>query len=94
MDKAFFGNIGKKIKTLAFVLFVIGILISFVLAIISFLSFVALEEVGMGLLSAFVTLLIGFLSSWLSNLLLYGFGQMIDSTEIIKRKMNYKDEQV
>ena len=89
MEKALFGNIGKKIKTLAFVFFVIGILISFVIAVMSFLTFLGLEQTGMGLLSAICVLLIGFLCSWLSNMLLYGFGQLIDNTEMIKRKLNH-----
>ena len=70
-----FKNIGGKIKTLAIAITSAGILVSI------FLGFVLSDKdnLKLGILIAIV----GSLISWISSFLLYGFGQLIDNSDII-----------
>jgi hypothetical protein len=68
-----FDNIGEKIKKLAVVLTVLGIIGSIIFAIILWAN----ELIGAGFLALFV----GILSSWVGSFLLYGFGELIDNTK-------------
>ncbi len=82
-----FDNIGQKIKILAKVLCLIGIIVSIIAAIIMF-SFVdtssmaSKDSIYMGIGLAF--LLIGSLLAWGSSLFMYGFGELIDNVCDIK----------
>ena len=72
-----FENIGGKIKTLAKVVCWIGIIVSVIL--------------GLGLLSrnAITALLfigIGSLGSWIGSFMTYGFGQLIENTDILVKQ--------
>ncbi len=78
-----FNNIGGKIKGLATVVTVLGMVASVIV-------FIAIWII-MGLVGFFVGALIGaigFLVSWLGSFLLYGFGQLIESAENIEAKLN------
>ncbi len=67
-----FDNIGGKIKTLATVVTIIGIVAS----VIAGLYFMIEEEFGLGL----VIIIVGALSSWIGSFLLYGYGELIEKT--------------
>lgn len=69
-------NVGKKIKRLARVVAVIGIVIS----VISGISMIYTS-----FLSALIIAAIGSLFSWLSTLVLYGFGELIENVSDVKR---------
>ena len=79
--KEMFDNIGGKIKGVAKFITWLGIIAS----VISFLIIVSIGEnelIGLG----FILLVVGCIGSWLSSLMLYGFGQLIENTEIIAEK--------
>jgi hypothetical protein len=69
-----FDHIGSKIKTLATILTVIGIVLSFFCGLT-----LLLNEEGSGL----VIMILGSLCSWLGSFLLYGFGQLIENSDKI-----------
>lgn len=71
-----FDNIGKKIKTLAKVICWAGIIASFIGAIIIYEEF---EEI----IFCILTLAVGALISWVGSFTLYGFGQLIDNSDIL-----------
>ena len=75
-----FNNIEKKIKGLAKVLFIVGMLVSILLGII----FIATDMVVVGLVLIFVGLPLSLISSWL----IYGFGELIENTGV---DGNYKN---
>lgn len=80
-----FSNIGEKIKTLAEVICIIGIVASIIAAIVMFSN----SEIGLG----FLLLILAPLLFWISSFTLYGFGEIIvllkqnidKQTEIIKK---------
>jgi len=75
-----FNNPGKKIKTFAVVVFWIG-------CTFAFLSFFACQIIGTvehepgTMILGLVSLILSPLFSWISSLLLYGFGQLIDNSD-------------
>ena len=75
-----FNNIGLKIKKLAKVLCWIGI-------IISVISGIAMMASGNGgaVLTGLLVIGLGSLISWLLTLTLYGFGQLVDNSDIIAK---------
>lgn len=66
-------GIGGKIKTLAGVITCIGILLS----IVSGVTLMVLDYVVAGIF----VMLAGFLFSWVSTFILYGFGQMVENSD-------------
>ena len=71
-----FENIGGKIKTLAQVVAILGVIVSVIAGL-----FVLDDSALYGVLIAFV----GSVLSWISSLFIYGFGELIDkTTEIAK----------
>lgn len=75
-----YDNIGSKIKTLAQVVFVIMAIISIISGIVIILSDDG--AILIGILSA----AIGVLLSWVGTFFLYGFGQLIENTDILVRE--------
>ena len=81
-----YGQIGKKIKTLAEVVAIIGIIINILLGIIlavvvhSFLLFLLIS-------------IIGSLLCWISGFFVYGFGELIDKTSAIAQHMGASPEE-
>ena len=73
-----FNNIGSKIKAVAQVITWIGIISS----IIGGIVIMALQESPIGVL----VIIGGSFISWLSSLTLYGFGQLIENTDIIAER--------
>lgn len=82
-------NVGGKIKGVAQTFTVIGIIISVLLFIVLMIPAgeAAREGSGTELIFPFVVLIIGCLFSWLSSLVLYGFGQLIENTDTIARNI-------
>lgn len=70
-----FDNVGRQIKTLSKFLFWVGIILS---VIIGF--FYAINDTSTALLGLII-LICGCFGSWVSSLLLYGFGQLIENTD-------------
>ena len=81
-----FNNIGEKIKIFAEVLTLLGIVAS----VITGFVFIAIsyDTMLMGLLIC----IFGPLVSWLSSLTLYGFGQLIENSDILVEQ--YKNKPV
>ena len=77
-----FSNVGTKIKKLAKILAWIDIIISIIGGVIMF--FAGLfdpEYLWFLIFLAPVTVLLGFLLAWLSTVLLYGFGELIEKSQ-------------
>ena len=72
-----FNNVGGKIKAVAATITWIGIGISVLLGLITMLASSRM------LLTGILTILIGSLVSWVSSLTLYGFGQLIENSDIL-----------
>ena len=75
-----FDNIGGKIKTLAMVVTWVGIIAS----VLSSFIFLVIDD-DMFIIGGVVAVF-GSLLSWASSLVLYGFGQLIENTDIIAKK--------
>lgn len=73
-----YNNVGAKIKTLAEVLCAMGILASFIIGAIGIQS---------STFFAIVFIILGCFVSWISFMLLYGFGELIDET-VANRETN------
>ena len=71
-------NIGKKIKILATVIFIMG-------AIVSLVEGIYLISHDM-VLGGFIAILFGPVLSWASSFLVYGFGEIIDTLHKIEGK--------
>ena len=86
-----FNNIGHKIKTLAKILCWIGIVLSFIIGIAIMASgngsltingnYANVSPVVIGIFY----IIIGCLVSWVGSFFAYGFGQLIENTDEIKK---------
>lgn len=76
-----YDNVGGKIKGIAQLVTWLGIIAS----VIGFMILVGNEDT-IGL--AFAVLIVGCIGAWLSSLVLYGFGQLIENSDIIVSKIN------
>ena len=74
-----FNNIGRKIKTLAKVITGIGITASIIYGAVV----VRLSNSPIFIIQGLLTMIVGSLISWLSSVTLYGFGQLIENTDIL-----------
>ena len=95
-----FDNIGEKIKSSAIVLLVIGIIASLILGISqisnavetskysSYFSSYAGTVEGASVLGGILTIVFGSIISLIASYILYGFGQLIDSTQNIEKKLS------
>ena len=81
-----FDNIGKKIKILAYVLTWVGIIASVITGIAMMNSFESIvKTIGL------IVLIVGSLLSWASSFIIYGFGQLIENTDIIAGRNKSSD---
>lgn len=71
-----FENIGRKIKTLAKVICLIGIIISLINGIVIFIA----RPGAVGIAVGFVVIIVGCLGSWIGSFFTYGFGELIVKT--------------
>ena len=76
-----FNNIGKKIKTLAVVIFILEVLAAFIVGL-------CLLEDDDYELFALLLILLGPFVAWVSSFFVYGLGQLIDNTDIIVSALN------
>ena len=72
-----FDNIGQKIKKLATVICWIGIVFSVM---------IGLTFMRASILTGFTIAALGALSSWIGSLFTYGYGQLIENTDILVQK--------
>ena len=72
-----FDNIGGKIKTLAQVVCWIGIIASFLIGIILIKQDEDTALIGL------LVLILGSLFSWIGSFMTYGFGQLIENSDIL-----------
>lgn len=79
-----FNDIGQKIKKFAEIICAIGIAGSLIYGLIAFLNKDALM--------AIVVIIAGSLSAWIGSAILYGFGQLIENSDIIKERMEVLDK--
>ncbi len=82
-----FDNIGSKIMKLAKVLCWIGIILSIIYGIIIMAAGNRSYNGGGGVLAGLLVIVIGCLASWVGSFFAYGFGQLIEDTQEIRRKM-------
>ena len=81
-----FDNIGKKIKILAYVLTWVGIIASVITGIAMMNSFDStVRTIGL------IVLIVGSVLSWASSFIIYGFGQLIENTDIIAGRNKSSD---
>ena len=85
-----FNNIGKKIKTLAAVICWIGIISSVIAAIVLFICGLDWGDEAFFFLMAILVLVAGSLVSWIGSFFTYGFGELIDKTCDIEKKLGYQ----
>ena len=80
LKNKFYGNIGKKIKLLAQIT-------AAVLAIALVITGIALMSIDEDLAGiGFITMLLGPAVAWISSLVLYGFGELIEKVSSIESK--------
>ena len=75
-----YSNIGNKIKILAVVMCILGMIGSFIMSI-QFFRFAEYE--GTYALAGILVIVIGCLLSWASSFLLYGIGQLIQNSDML-----------
>ncbi len=93
-----FNNIGRKIKVLAKILCWVGIVLSVItgVAILASGSYTHLTINGeyttvSNVPAGILTIVIGCLISWIGSFFTYGFGQLIENSDIIRNEMQRKD---
>lgn len=79
-----FSNIGGKIKKLAIILCILGMIGSIVYAIICFTSSNRYQDLT---LTGVLILVLGCLTSWISSFFVYGFGELIERTVSIDNRL-------
>ena len=90
-----FHNIGEKIKILATIMTILGIIAS-VISGIAFIVYSIVEAYDVsglvaGIILGVLTMVVGSLLSWISSFLLYGYGELIENSTIIKEKLADKE---
>lgn len=80
-----FENIGGKIKKLASILTYVGIAASCIIGII-IMCFAGYFG-SICVLIGFLVMFVGSLLSWVSSFLLYGFGELVEDNEVMKKIM-------
>lgn len=94
-----FKNIGGKIKVLAVILTWIGIVFSVLIGALVAIGgyaasgFVAGEYTfsgGSAIALGVIIAIVGSLSSWIGNFMIYGFGELIDKTTQIARSAKHE----
>ncbi len=87
-----FNNVGKKLKTLAVIAFIGGVIISTLFAFLAAYLLITFDDKPMLILLGIIVFIvieaIGILISWLTVLMLYAFGELVDTNQI-QVKQNY-----
>ena len=79
-----FTRVGKKIKAVATVLFYIMAVSAVISAFFVIFNYNSVIGVGNAILLGILIVLLGCLLAWLSSISLYGYGELVDNSEIIK----------
>lgn len=84
-----FSNIGAKIKGLAKVLFWISVIGSMIgaFAVIAFGVMKGGDDVFISIIIGVAIVVVGIIFAWLSNFMLYGYGELIDTNQKMLRIM-------
>ncbi len=77
-----FNNVGAKIKAIAKVAAWIGIAVCLIYGFVMLVSMENMALIGLLIMT------VGSLVSWISALVLYGFGELIENSNIIANKKN------
>ncbi len=88
-----FENSGNKIKVIAKVMFYIDVIVSIIAAIVYFVLSGITEsasEVRLYIVLGFSILIAGPVISWIINVFIYGYGELIDKTCKIDQKLSSK----
>jgi len=85
-----FYNVGRSIKLVAKIFFWAGLFLS-VLGFMWGMTMSIVKEDFVLLLSSFILLILGIFLSWLSAILLYGFGSLIMNTAFIAENTKKED---
>ncbi len=86
-----FSNIGGKIKGFAKFLCWFGIILSVVRGIQDIFSAADYDPFSAAsVISGLIAMCIGAVCSWLASLVLYGFGQLVENSDDIKRRLYSK----
>ncbi len=89
-----FENIGGKIKALAKVLCWVGIIASVISGIVMISNgsrSYGYYNSGAGAVAGIITIIVGSLASWIGSFFTYGFGQLIENTDAMKRILENVD---
>jgi hypothetical protein len=86
-----FDQIGKKIKALAIVIFVAGIIISVYVGVLLAETY-AEESIALAIALCLISFAIGVIGSWLSVLLLFGFGELVDQSMETNQRLEENHE--
>ena len=81
-----YNNVGRKIKDLASLLAGLGIFFSIIIGLIMFAA--GIENNGYLSFMGIIFAVVGSIAAWLSALLLYAFGQLVDNSDIIVGQNN------
>ena len=81
-----FDNIGGKIKTLAQVVCWIGIIASIII------GFVMMAQDDDTIFTGILIMIFGSLGSWLGSFMTYGFGQLVENSDILVNQCNKMPE--
>ena len=76
-----YDNIGNKIKILAQIICVFGVVASVILGLVICFRTNEFNEIGL------LYILIGSISSWISSFIIYGFGELIEKVCSIEKKV-------
>ncbi len=79
-----FTNIGKKIKIVAAVMFYVLVAVSVIGGFFLIFNFGSLLGTGNAILLGILIMLLGCLIAWISSFMLYGYGELVDNSTIIK----------
>lgn len=90
-----FNNIGSKIMKLAKFQCWIGIIFSVISGIAIIVNGASIRNDGYNggssVLSGIPVIVLGCLFSWIGSLFIYGFGQLIENTDVIRYNTQHKD---
>ena len=79
-----FNNVGGKIKSLAKILFWVGIVLSIITYVVC-LCMGAMEQSVALIFISFLVLFFGVFGSWVYSVMLYAFGSIVESNEKIAK---------
>lgn len=90
-----FENVGRKLMSLAQISAWIGIIGSWIWGFVTWVNIADSyhSKPGMGLLMFLLIAGVGSLSSWLSSLVVYGIGEVVDNTERILGYQMYPEQE-